>query len=271
MLRICLLFIFFCVLPPVFARDITFTTLSAQSTDEHVIKLEASASGFLANQELYIKGVFFKQGSSNYFGFTQNGEQWIKNSSSITAQRKVVVGQWDQLLILRPDFFDSGFSQSGMYVYKIGYYLVDPQGKLSAVNWSTTQQEIYLSKPETTLMPTKHSTPTPTVFTPTPSLRVPSNTPVISLVSMSRSSFISSVSADIEISPVEEKKDTLGVVEDMRQFSTNAVDVSPWTDIQLFEISLQRLFVLILISMSATSALAAGLSIVLHLRQKNST
>lgn len=76
------------------------------------------------NTGFYLKGAFKKSDSSNYFGFTLNGD-WVKNNSSYSSQYKIATdseGKWAGKIKVRPDSLDSGFDGSGNYILKVGRY-----------------------------------------------------------------------------------------------------------------------------------------------------
>lgn len=76
------------------------------------------------NTGFYLKGAFKKSDSSNYFGFTLNGD-WVKNNSSYSNQYKIPTdseGKWAGKIKVRPDSLDSGFDGSGNYILKVGRY-----------------------------------------------------------------------------------------------------------------------------------------------------
>ena len=126
--------------------------------------ITASASGFTDGETILIKGAFYQSGSSNYFGYTKNGDTWVKNSASNTSQRAVKIGDWDGTLVIKSDFGDSGYKGEGEYLFKVGFYY-----GTSSVNWSTNSVTITINEPD----PTSTNTPTPSnsptsTSTPTP-------------------------------------------------------------------------------------------------------
>lgn len=145
------------------ARSISITGNKTTLGGDEEIQLTASASGFTDGEAIFIKGAFFQAGSSNYFGFTKSGDNWIKNSASNTSQRAVKIGDWDGNLSAKSDFSDSGFKGEGDYMVKLGFYW----GSYASVNWSVNSLPLFINEPD----PTPTQTPTPTdtpVPTPTP-------------------------------------------------------------------------------------------------------
>lgn len=184
-----ILLLIFVTLPErVFAsKKITFNTNKITLLHEEEIELIASCSGFSSGEQLFIKGVFFKEGSTNYFGYTKKNDSWIKNSTKITDQRQVSIDSWDGKLQVKSDADDSGFSDSGTYKLKIGFYTINSSGDPSSVSWSETITDITLNKPSPTNTPSSTPTKTPTpkktptsTIAPTKSLtQTPIQTPMI--------------------------------------------------------------------------------------------
>lgn len=119
-----------------------------------------------ANSQIYIKGVFFKSGKTNYFGLNKVNGAWVKNSENFASQKQVQLdssGNWSGKIEVQPDINDSGFEGSGEYVFKIGRYSQSGTGPVwsneSTVNINQT------SLPQPT--PAKTPTPTPSL-TPAP-------------------------------------------------------------------------------------------------------
>lgn len=158
------------------ARSITIS--SSQSVlhgyDEMTITI-SSQSGFTNGETIYIKGALYKDGSTNYFGFTKNGDAWIKNGDSTISQRQVQIGNWDNSLIIKSDFDDSGYVGEGDYKIKVGFYYNTSGGNLSSINWSTNSLDVAINEPDPTATPTSPpstNTPLPTIkSTATPTLK----------------------------------------------------------------------------------------------------
>jgi hypothetical protein len=126
--------------------------------EEMTIKV-ASLSGFTNGEILYVKGAFFQDGSTNYFGYSKSTDAWIKNGSSTNTQKQIKIGDWDGKLIVKTDFSDSGYKGEGSYKFKLGFYY----GSFSAVNWSSNNLNIDVSEPDPTPTPTL----VPTLLRPT--------------------------------------------------------------------------------------------------------
>lgn len=168
------------------ARSLNISSNKGSLFGEEEMTINASASGFTNDETIYIKGAFFQDGTTNYFGKTQNGSNWIKNGETATSQKTIKIGEWDGNLISKSDFQDSGYKGEGEYMFKVGFYYLTSGGNLSSVNWSTNILSINLNEPEytptnTPLTPSSSSTNTPTptktpTSTPTPTKK-PTNTP----------------------------------------------------------------------------------------------
>jgi hypothetical protein len=165
------LFLFFnlsCANPSFAARSLTITANKDSLFGDEEIILTASASGFTSGETIYLKGAYYQDGSTNYFGYTKNGDNWIKNGDSTLNQKTVQIDQWDKSIIAKSDFADSGYRGEGGYKLKIGFYYLTSGGNLSSINWSNSL-DVNLNEPD----PTPTNTPTPTLV-PT---SIPTNTP----------------------------------------------------------------------------------------------
>jgi len=171
------------------ARSMSIVGDKTSLDGDEYLTLTASSSGFTDGEVILIKGAFFQDGSTNYFGYTKKDSDWINNGDPTVNQRSVVVGQWDQTMMVKSNFSDSGFKGEGEYRLKLGYYYKTGSGENSSVNWSTNSLIILLNEPDPT--PTNSPTPTNTpsatpqptsTHTPTPtskSTNTPSQKPSI--------------------------------------------------------------------------------------------
>lgn len=157
---------------PVFAtRSLSIISNKTSLSGDEEITITASASGFTAGENIYIKGAFYKDGSTNYFGYTKKGDSFVKNSATATDQLLVSLDSWDNTLISKSDYTDSGFIGNGDYKFKVGFYYTTSGGNLSSVNWSSNNLTVSLAQPIPTQTLTPTSTPVPTdspANTPTP-------------------------------------------------------------------------------------------------------
>lgn len=178
------------------ARSITFTVDKTSLYGDENATITASASGFTNGETIYIKGAFYQEGSTNYFGYTQNGGNWIKNGDSTNSQRQVTIGSWDNKLVVKNDPSDSGFNGEGTYKFKVGFYYTTGGGSLSSVEWSNNIVDIYLNLPNPTQTPTPTPKPTATP-TPTPTPQVPTPTPTVVKTPTPTKSLTSTVTATV--------------------------------------------------------------------------
>lgn len=163
--------------PTFAARSLTTESNKSSLFGEEEMIITASASGFTSGETIYIKGAFYKEGSTNYFGYTKKDSTWIKNGETTTSQKSIVVGSWDGKLDVKSDFADSGYQGEGDYKFKVGFYYTTSGGNLFSVNWSDNVLSMVINEPNYTSTPTPSpaNTPTPTstpkptaTHTPTP-------------------------------------------------------------------------------------------------------
>jgi hypothetical protein len=164
------LMVFFFLLPRTASAARSLSILSSDKSalfGEEELIINASASGFTTDETIYIKGAFYqdKGTTNNYFGYTKNGNSWIKNGETTTSQRKIKIGEWDNNLHVKVDFADSGYKGEGHYKLRVGFYYMTSGGNISPVNWSTNNIDLDISEPDPTPTPTDEPTPTKT---PTP-------------------------------------------------------------------------------------------------------
>jgi hypothetical protein len=150
---------------------ITSDRSSLKGYEEAIVT--ASSSGFVDGETIYIKGAFSESGctSCNYFGYTKNGDGWIKNSDSILSQKQVKIGEWDGSLVVKSDFSDSGYKGEGEYKFKVGFYYLTSSGNPSSINWSADLIGFSINDPDPT------PTNTPTLTSSPTTTNTPSQTP----------------------------------------------------------------------------------------------
>jgi hypothetical protein len=129
------------------ARSIMVSGDKTSLTTEDELIITASISGFTNGEKIYLKGSFFKDGSTNYFGFTKHNDSWIKNSATAINQKDVMIGSWDNFIIVRPDYYDTGYAGKGEYKFKLGFYYMTSGGNISSINWSGNDIPITLDSP----------------------------------------------------------------------------------------------------------------------------
>ncbi len=172
------LLLLFRFVPECFAsRSLSIVEDKTVVTGDELVTLTASLSGFTTGENIYMKAAMYQDGSTNYFGFTQNGNNWVKSGDSITDQRQIQIGSWDGSLLVKSDSGDSGYKGEGDYKIKVGFYYFTSGGNLSSVQWSTNSVDIHINEPDPTATSVPPS-PTPTL-SPTP-VRLPTPTIVLS-------------------------------------------------------------------------------------------
>ena len=168
------IFIFLIFSTTVFAaRNLNISIDKTSLYGEDELVATADQTGFIAGETIYIKGAFYEEGSTNYFGYTKNADSWIKNGDPTISQRSVVIGSWDGKLTVKSDLLDTGYKGEGDYLFKVGFYYITGSGNPSSVNWSSNSASLILNEPANTptLTQAPTNTPTPTaVKTPTPTV-----------------------------------------------------------------------------------------------------
>lgn len=211
--RIILLLIFLFGVPVSVVHAARTVSISSSATslfgDEEIV-LTASASGFTDGETIYIKGAFFQNGSSNYFGYSKvSGTEWVKNGETASVQPAAVISTWDNLLSIKSDFSDGGYKGEGEYGLKMGFYYKTASGSLSPVTWSANTLMITLSEPDPTATALPTTTPTSqSTHTPTPTLYL-SPTPTLGAASATRG--ITSVKNSIVLPTQSYVSDILGI------------------------------------------------------------
>lgn len=157
------------------ARSMTISSDKTSLSNDDEMLVTIAPSGFTNGEFIYIKGAFYQEGLTNYFGYTKNGQSWVKNSDLTTTQLQVKIGDWDNTFTAKSDFLDTGFNGNGDYKFKVGFYYLTSGGNLSSVNWSNNILSISLIQPTPTPTPTPSPTPSPT-SSPTPTAS-PTHTP----------------------------------------------------------------------------------------------
>ncbi len=127
-------------------------------------------SGLQALSGYYLKGSFVKDSSTNYFGKTQVGGDWIKNSQSYSSQLPITTnssGSWSGNITVLPDAEDSGFSGTGAYLFKVARYLSSGSGLTWSSESSVTINEQNQGTSQTEESLAEIESPAPSVITTT--------------------------------------------------------------------------------------------------------
>ncbi len=160
---------------PVLALTLTFDQApdSVDSDAEFEVNVSLSCSGC---KDSYLRAVFFQDGTTNYFGYTQNEKgDWVNSTADKTlyyhlAPDALVEGSWSGKLKAKADLLSDYFGGSGSYQFKVGRYT----SANSSATWSSNQATIQINTPTPSPSPVPTATPTavPTL-SPTPSVPPP--------------------------------------------------------------------------------------------------
>lgn len=163
--------IFFCV--PVISPqktaariELTFSSPPAAIDVSESFPLEVTVSGADQNAEYYLRGVFYKPDTTQYFGFTQNNQgEWHTNSNEVIKYFKVQ-GNGTATISFKPDITAAQYQPNQQYSFKIGRYT--PAGSLT---WSEQSSNITITQqatetPTPLLSPTNILSPSPTITPP---------------------------------------------------------------------------------------------------------
>ncbi len=142
-------FLYFFITSPVYAaRSVSISSEDTSLFGDEEAQITVSPSGFTDGETIYIKGAFYQDGGTNYFGYTKNGDNWIKNGESTIKQNSIKIGEWNNKLAIKSDFTDSGYKGEGDYLFKIGFYYTTSGGNLSSVNWSSNNLVFSINEPD---------------------------------------------------------------------------------------------------------------------------
>lgn len=136
--------------------------------------INIQVTNFSPNTKYFLKGAFKKSDSSNYFGQTQVDGTWVKNNETYSKQYSITTdgsGNWTGTIPVQGDNSDAGFTGTGDYLFKIGYYKDETNPSIS---WSS-ETTINLEGPSLTTTPT--STPTLTNTPTTTKTSTPTKKP----------------------------------------------------------------------------------------------
>lgn len=133
--------------------SITKNIAELEDTKEIKISINLKLSNS-PNKIFYLKAAFKKDTSSNYFGLTKNGDNWIKNGEDFSKQILITTdetGSWQKEIIGKVDTEDSGYSGDGEYLLKVAKYT-----QTGTLSWSN-ELKIKIIRNNTEV------TPTPTI------------------------------------------------------------------------------------------------------------
>jgi hypothetical protein len=164
----------------------------------------------------YMRGAFYKQGTTNYCGYTWNGVSWYNGPYTVSDGWKnlpnITISSSSATLSIKSklDTNDNGCKESGTYNFKIMRYTESGSGTFDSQNEQTIT--VSLPQPTATTTPVPTNTPQPT-NTPT---QGPTNTPAptatVTPPKATPTTFTSSIEdyGDIKKSSAEDKVSDLG-------------------------------------------------------------
>jgi hypothetical protein len=237
------------------ARSISIISVNKDTLlGDEDLNIVASPSGFASDEQFYIKGAFYQDISSpNYFGYTKNGDNWIKNSDSVVNQKLVKLNEWDDSLTTKVDFLDSGYKGEDSYKFKIGFYYITSGGKTSSVNWSSNNVDIMVNEPD--------PTPTPDL-SPVETLTPTANPVAVLIKSTPTPTFKPAATTTLKPSPttmkvlIATKTTVLGISSKSAEIQNPTSTVQP---IRIASASKNNLLAEILISLGIVFLLACGI------------
>lgn len=162
------LFLFLVFTGKAFGSSISYVESPSSSTfsptDEISFRINLSIN--TANDtNYYLRGVFYKKGSSNYCGYTWNGNGFFNGPYSTNEGWKqflkatIVNNEWQGEIKTKIDSEDSGCKESGEYEFKIQRFTESGSG-----NFDTQDGKVFtfiIPTPTPTHTPTSAPTPTP--------------------------------------------------------------------------------------------------------------
>jgi hypothetical protein len=160
----------FLFLNPALAVSVTISDLPASVTDQP-FTFNVSVSGAQSGTN-YLRANLFKTGTTDYFGFTNNGTSFY-NGSDYSQYLPITIdssGNWSGTLTSKVDTSSNNYQGPGEHSIKVRRYTSSG----SSYTWSN-ESLVTISLPTPTPIPT--NTPTPSATnTPTPTLK-PTTTP----------------------------------------------------------------------------------------------
>jgi hypothetical protein len=163
------IFLFSVSSKPIFSSSINIKEVNlTEITDiNQEIKVSADINIKTAdNTVYYLRGVFFKQGQTNYCGYTYNGKDWYKGPHTVNEGWKnflpVTISSDSASLTLssRFDNQDSGCKENGIYKFKIQRFTTSGSSDFDLQNELAVN--VLLSLPIPSIAPTPSKKPTVT-------------------------------------------------------------------------------------------------------------
>lgn len=189
-----LLILLFLLPQKVYAASISFQNGKSTLNNDEEYAIDATITIQASeNTPYYLRGVFSKQGSSNYCGYTWNGSSWYSGPYSTNEGWKnflpIIIknNTWSGQIKAKLDTEDSGCHESGNYTFKIERFTPSGSGTFD----TQSEQVIAITVPSPTVTPTPSpkasptSKPTPTnkpTSTPLPMKNTPTSLPLPSIL-----------------------------------------------------------------------------------------
>lgn len=113
---------------PVFASfDFSTDNTQIEFSDELSVFVALDLASSTSGSTYYLRGAFYKENTTKYFGLTQNGNgEWVAaSSSSCQSLPSVVVdnqGNWSGHIRVKIDTQNSYYEGAGNYLFKVGRY-----------------------------------------------------------------------------------------------------------------------------------------------------
>lgn len=213
------------------AIDVRFSDPPTHITQAQPFALAVTVSGASSSSEYYLRGVFFKEGTTQYFGKTLNQQGNWHDQSTEHQGFYQVIGNGSVTVQFQPDPDSTHYQGPGQYYFKIGRYTAG-----GSVTWSTQVANLEIVPPTPTPEPSLAASPQPSPSpslepspnpTPNPSLPTasPSPSPTVAPTSSASPTIMSGISIS-EVSPCPAS----GEKEWVELFSrhTSAVQLSNW-------------------------------------------
>lgn len=211
------LILFFLIPPKVIAASITIQNTPSQIGigDDYTADVNVSIS--VADGTIYyLRGAFFKEGTSNYCGYTWNEVDWFNGpySSDWKKLLKITITNhaWSGQLKTKVDANDSGCNTSGTYNFRIERFNDTASDGGGTFNDTQNEQTVTIIIPTPTPTPQPTATNTPVPPTPT-TTKIPTATPIPKITSISvNSAHISPTVLLADESKISSKDAVLGTM-----------------------------------------------------------
>lgn len=171
------LMLLFSAAPALAAIELAISNAPVTVLEDTPITLNFTLSqGTTANSTVYLRTVFYEEGTTKYFGYTQNHRlEWVNDTSDKSQFYELVVspeGTGSGTISAKLDLAHSYFEGAGVYKIKLGRYTSSSD---SSADWSNELETAVTLRPTPT--PTSTPTPQPTAAPPRADTPAPSPSP----------------------------------------------------------------------------------------------